>query len=1029
MTRNAVRILNRALPLWTLVLLIRVFFVTPADGATNAQTFTYQGRFTNEAGTAPLSGLIDITFSIYDPAVACLLYQETQTNVDLTSTSGVFSAQVGSNLGASKRTAGDPALSMAQIFANNIQIRAAASPHCAPGYTPAAGDSRVLRVTVLPHSTGTPVTISPDQTINSVPQAQTAETLQGLAPQSFVQSAAGVSGQANVSLATLETLTGGTDASTLHNHDSLYVKIGVSGTSANLGTGAYTTGSSFGIGTTNPTGNLSFTGSSGAQTITVNRDTVAGSSGSNLAISAGGATLGATNQNGGNLVLSGGVSTGTGSSSIQFQTTSSGSTGSGDNNPSTRMTLTSTGELGIGASSPGAQLEVDTSGAAILAEILKGSASQTGDLLEFQNSSGTVLSKFDASGFLTLPGSPTSALQAATKQYVDSAIAGGTAGVASFNTRTGAVTLSSADVTGALTYTPLKNSTDTMTGNLTIDQILSVGGAVGANTQFQSTSTATTNATAVLKEFSGQTADILDLENNSGTVLSKFDSAGMLTLQANPTSTLQAATKSYVDSAVSSITGFLPLSGGTMSGAVSGITTLATTSNMSVGGTLGVSGATTLANFTSGGSFTENGISAPSVSASGKGTLYFDSTAGAFEISQSGGAYSPIATTGNLGNYLPLAGGTTTGVTLIPSGSLSAPALAFSASTGTGIIYNSGLNALTIAVGTGDIIDIRTSVVQNQQPVEFNGNNGGLAASVGHAANTSLKMGVNGYLTQLSNTTATSSANYSSPIYTSQGNYYNGTASAADAWTMQDVLGSGTNPTSTLTFGHSGTSGSTYYNFQNGNVGINNATPSYPLDVTGGARATSFAMTSAPTASATTSSVALGSAIVGGNVQGTYIGTNAASGYTGDYENFQVNGTSEFKVDGSGNVTAAAYYGDGTHLTQTGTRVLSCEPGLGDGLNAMAAGTYLQSTCWNKTGATWTLTAIQCFTDNSGTSTMSATNGTGTALLTGAVTCSSSLASGTQGTTVTIANGDFIKFTFVSDGTSKQTTWVVSGTY
>lgn len=43
----------------------------------------------------------------------------------------------------------------------------------------------------------------------------------------------------------------------------------------------------------------------------------------------------------------------------------------------------------------------------------------------------------------------------ATTAFVQAAIAGGTAGVASFNSRTGIVTLTSGDVTGALTYTPL----------------------------------------------------------------------------------------------------------------------------------------------------------------------------------------------------------------------------------------------------------------------------------------------------------------------------------------------------------------------------------------------------------------------------------------------------------------------------------------------------------------------------------------------------------------------------------------------
>lgn len=107
----------------------------------------------------------------------------------------------------------------------------------------------------------------------------------------------------------------------------------------------------------------------------------------------------------------------------------------------------------------------------------------------------------------------------------------------------------------------------------------------------------------------------------------------------------------------------------------------------------------------------------------------------------------------------------------------------------------------------------------------------------------------------------------------------------------------------------------------------------------------------------------------------------------------------------------------------------SCQPGEGDGLNAVPSGTYLQTSCYNDTGQTVTLTGIKCFTDNSGSSTMAATNGAGTALLTGAVTCTSSFAAGTQSGTTTIASGDRIKFTFVADGTSKQSSWVITGTH
>jgi len=58
------------------------------------------------------------------------------------------------------------------------------------------------------------------------------------------------------------------------------------------------------------------------------------------------------------------------------------------------------------------------------------------------------------SGLLTLSGPPTVPLHATTKAYVDALVTGSVAGVTSFNTRVGAVVLTSADVTNALTFTP-----------------------------------------------------------------------------------------------------------------------------------------------------------------------------------------------------------------------------------------------------------------------------------------------------------------------------------------------------------------------------------------------------------------------------------------------------------------------------------------------------------------------------------------------------------------------------------------------
>jgi hypothetical protein len=54
---------------------------------------------------------------------------------------------------------------------------------------------------------------------------------------------------------------------------------------------------------------------------------------------------------------------------------------------------------------------------------------------------------------------------------------------------------------------------------------------------------------------------------------------------------------------------------------------------------------------------------------------------------------------------------------------------------------------------------------------------------------------------------ATSGTNFSSPAININGNYWNGTASNSDLWSIQDVLGTGANPSTTLTIGRTGSTG------------------------------------------------------------------------------------------------------------------------------------------------------------------------------------------------------------------------------
>jgi hypothetical protein len=107
---------------------------------------------------------------------------------------------------------------------------------------------------------------------------------------------------------------------------------------------------------------------------------------------------------------------------------------------------------------------------------------------------------------------------------------------------------------------------------------------------------------------------------------------------------------------------------------------------------------------------------------------------------------------------------------------------------------------------------------------------------------------------------------------------------------------------------------------------------------------------------------------------------------------------------------------------------LRCETGLGDGLNAMPAGTYSQIFCFNDSGVTWTITGIKCYVDGGSSSTLNASGHTLGSLLTGAITCGTGFVAGTQTANVALTSGDYIAFTFIADGTAKQTTFVVSMT-
>jgi len=70
----------------------------------------------------------------------------------------------------------------------------------------------------------------------------------------------------------------------------------------------------------------------------------------------------------------------------------------------TTPNLVANGRLGVNISNPGAQLEVDIAGAAITGMIIKGAASQSSDLQQWQSSAGAVLGSIASDGTPSFPG-------------------------------------------------------------------------------------------------------------------------------------------------------------------------------------------------------------------------------------------------------------------------------------------------------------------------------------------------------------------------------------------------------------------------------------------------------------------------------------------------------------------------------------------------------------------------------------------------------------------------------------------------
>jgi len=123
--------------------------------------------------------------------------------------------------------------------------------------------------------------------------------------------------------------------------------------------------------------------------------------------------------------------------------------------------------------------KIVSGGSGLIGAIIKAAAGQTADLLQLQNSSGTVLAKFDASGNLTAPGA--------------------TIGGAPVATTTGAQTLTNKTLT-APAVTGLTGDTATLTGAVSAASVATSGNVVATGTVSGANIPATHAATSAGKD-------------------------------------------------------------------------------------------------------------------------------------------------------------------------------------------------------------------------------------------------------------------------------------------------------------------------------------------------------------------------------------------------------------------------------------------------------------------------------------------------------------------------------------------------
>ena len=431
--------------------------------AATPQTINLNGRLFNQEGNAPITETVDFVIGVYDPSGQCELYEEIQSGVNLLPTLGNFSLMVGSSIGGTKRTQNDLGVDFSNVFNNQDSTYALNAKNCPQGYIPAAGDTRKIRITVV--NRGVSETLSPDEIINSVPFAISASNLQGFTPDQLIQV------KDKVTQSNMVALTNGSDASTLHSHDSTYVKLGSQPSFSNVTiTG---TPSSLNDATNkNYIDQAILTVTAKVNTITAS-DSALNTKVSNLTsdqVAEGTINLYFTKERSQNSIS---VDSNSPLNYVngklgfsQASTTASGYLSITDfttfNSKQNALGYTPVNKAG---DSINGSLSINSGSLTGTTASIKAMQTQSANLLDFLDSSGAILSHVDALGHVIIPATQSTDIStsAVTKGYVDSKISTIVSGVSSVNGLSGLVTLTSDNVSQGSTnkyYTTSQAQTD-----------------------------------------------------------------------------------------------------------------------------------------------------------------------------------------------------------------------------------------------------------------------------------------------------------------------------------------------------------------------------------------------------------------------------------------------------------------------------------------------------------------------------------------------------------------------------------------